>query len=127
MSLPDDLAMRIADERDLPVIAALRESVGWSTHDWALRAVLRPSDEVRCFTVTDRGGRVVGVGSGVSYGALGFVGNMIVAEEHRRRGIGSAILTAILEFLHGRGCTRIELFATSEGRPLYARHGFELT
>lgn len=127
MPLPDDLSMRLADERDLPVIGALRESVGWSTHEWALRAVLRPSDKVRCFVVTERDGRVVGVGSGVAYGALGFVGNMIVSEDQRRRGVGSAVLAAILDFLDGRGCTRIELFATSEGRPLYARHGFALT
>ena len=67
---------------------------------------------------------VVAVGSGISYGALGVVGNMVVAAPHRRRGIGSAILGAVLEFLEGSGCTRLELYATSEGRPLYAAHGF---
>ncbi len=64
------------------------------------------------------------VGSGIVYGPIGFVGNMVVAETHRRRGLGSDVLTAITSFLAGAGCTRLELNATSEGRQLYERHGF---
>ena len=126
MRLPDDLRMRRADEHDLAAIAILRESVGWTAHEWALRAVLDPGDS-RCLLVTD-GDNVVGVGSGISYGLLGFVGNMVVAEGHRRRGIGAAILETVIEFLEDeRGCQRLELFATESGRPLYARYGFALT
>ena len=118
--------MRTADEHDLPAIASLRESVGWTAHEWALRAVLDPSDS-RCLLVVD-GDHVVGVGSGISYGSLGFVGNMVVADGYRRRGIGAAILEAVIEFLEDeRGCQRLELFATESGRPLYARYDFALT
>lgn len=126
MRLPDDLRLRTADEHDLPAISTLRESVGWTAHEWALRAVLDPSD-ARCLLVVD-GDQVVGVGSGISYSPLGFVGNMVVAEGHRRRGIGAAILESVIEFLQDeRGCARLELFATESGRPLYARYGFTLT
>ena len=119
--------MRAAGEPDLAAIAELREAVGWAAHDWALRAVLDPSD-ARCLVVHDGQGRMIGVGSGITYGALGWVGNMVVAEEHRRRGVGAAVLEAIIEFLLvERGCERLELFATPSGRPLYARHGFALT
>jgi len=125
MPLPDDLHMRTATETDLPVIAALRDSVGWAIHEWALRAVLRPPD-ARCIVVTDDLDRIVGVGSGISYGDLGFIGNMVVVEDHRRRGVGAAVLEAIVDFLsRERGCTRLELNATPEGRPLYERYGFE--
>jgi GNAT superfamily N-acetyltransferase len=123
MALPDQLRMRHAEAADLPQIVELREAVGWGAHDWAMRAVLEPPD-ARCYVVVDEGERVVGVGSGIAYGALGFVGNMIVAVGHRRRGLGSAILTSVTEFLAERGATRLELYATSEGRPLYAAHGF---
>jgi len=127
MALPDDLRMRLADESDLAALRGLRESVGWSAHDWAMRAVLDPSD-ARCFVATEPGGRIIGVGSGISYGALGFVGNMVVADDHRRRGVGAAILEEIIQFLDNeRDCTRLELFATGDGRPLYARYGFVLT
>ena len=124
MPLPDQLSMRRADLADVPRIVELRESVGWGAQDWALSAVLEPPD-ARCLVVVDEGDRIVGVGSGIAYGALGFVGNMIVDDNHRRKGIGSAILTSVIDFLAGRGAHRLELYATPQGRPLYAAHGFE--
>ncbi|HEY6607882.1 MAG TPA: GNAT family N-acetyltransferase [Candidatus Limnocylindria bacterium] len=125
MSLPDDLALRDAVATDLPAIASLRERVGWSVHEWALRAVVG-AGWARCVVVTDGADAVVGVGSGAIYGPFGFVGNMVVAEEHRRRGVGAHVLEAVLEFLHAAGAERVELFATAAGRPLYERFGFAL-
>lgn len=124
MSLPDDLALRDASLDDLTAIAAMREAVGWGTQDWALRVAIG-GRAARTIVVTDAGGRIVGVGSGMVYGALGFVGNMIVDEAHRGRGIGAAILSTVTDHLEAAGCVRLELFATELGRPLYARHGFE--
>jgi GNAT superfamily N-acetyltransferase len=123
MSLPSDLSLRDATPDDLPAIAALRESVGWGVADWALRAVIG-QPHARCVVAVDDAGGVAGVGSGIVYGPLGFIGNMIVAAAHRRRGVGSAILEAIAAWLEGADCTRLELNATSDGRPLYERHGF---
>jgi ribosomal protein S18 acetylase RimI-like enzyme len=123
MSLPPDLSMRDATLDDLPAIAGLRESVGWAVAGWALRAVIG-QPHARCLVAVDRDNALAGVGSGIVYGPLGFIGNMIVAEAHRRRGVGSAILAAVTQFLEAAGCTRLELNATSEGRPLYERHGF---
>ncbi len=123
MPLPDELHLRPADADDLPRIAELRESVGWGVHDWALRAVLEPP-HTTCLVAVDGASRVVGVGSGIGYGQLGVVGNMVVDPTQRRRGVGAAILEAALGFLEGRGCTRLELSATEAGRPLYARYGF---
>ncbi|HEX7195297.1 MAG TPA: GNAT family N-acetyltransferase [Candidatus Limnocylindria bacterium] len=115
--------LRSADASDLPRIADLRESVGWGVHHWALEAVLeRP--HARTIVAVDPREKVIGVGSGIVYGALGFVGNMVVDAAHRRRGIGEAILQAVISFLEERGVVRIELYATSEGRPLYERSGF---
>jgi GNAT superfamily N-acetyltransferase len=125
MPLPPDLRMRHATHDDVPTIVGLRDAVGWRGHGWALRAVL-DAPAARFVVVVDRADEIAGVGSGIAYGALGVVGNMIVTEPHRRHGVGSAILQAVMAYLlDGRGCTRLELYATSDGRPLYARHGFE--
>jgi ribosomal protein S18 acetylase RimI-like enzyme len=123
MSLPTGLGLRDATLDDLPAIAALRESVGWAVAEWALRAVIR-QPHARCLVAVDGSDTLAGVGSGIVYGRLGFIGNMIVADGHRRRGVGSAILDAVAAYLESAGCTRLELNATSEGRPLYERHGF---
>ena len=123
MGLPDDLSLRDADPDDLLAIGVLRTSVGWSVHEWALRAVIGVP-HARCVVAMDGDGAMAGVGSGIVYGPLGFVGNMVVADAHRRRGVGSAILESVTAFLEDAGCRRLELNATSEGRPLYERHGF---
>jgi GNAT superfamily N-acetyltransferase len=126
MSLPDDLDLRDATADDLPAIAALREGVGWPVHDWALRAVVS-SSWARCVVAVDEAGAIVGVGSGAAYGPLAFVGNMVVHESHRRRGVGSHVLRAVMAFLDAARTTRIELYATAAGRPLYESHGFSLS
>jgi GNAT superfamily N-acetyltransferase len=123
MKLPDDLTMREAATADLRSIAAMRAATGWAVHEWALRAVIG-QPHARCVVVTDPDGSLAGVGSGIGYGPLGFIGNMVVAEAHRRRGVGTAILDDVAGWLEGAGCTRLELNATDDGQHLYARHGF---
>lgn len=123
MTLGQRIDLQRATEADLPAIERLRTSVGWSSHDWALRIVL--DEPGRCWVAVD-GETVVAVGSGIAYGAIGVVGNMVVADTHRRRGLGGAILDEVLGFLESAGCRGLELFATPAGRPLYASRGFRL-
>jgi GNAT superfamily N-acetyltransferase len=124
MPLAPGYRLRDASVDDLDAIAELRRSVDWAAHEWALRVVLDPP--ARCLVADGPEGDVVAVGSGIAYGHLGFVGNMVVAEGHRRAGLGTAILAEVIAFLEGRGCRRLELYATAQGRPLYERHGFRL-
>jgi GNAT superfamily N-acetyltransferase len=123
VTLPATLTLREATADDLPAISALREAVGWAVHAWALRIVIE-EPTARCVLAVEPDGTLAGVGSGITYGPLGWVGNMIVAETHRRRGVGSAVLEDITTWLAASGSTRLELYATPEGRPLYERHGF---
>jgi GNAT superfamily N-acetyltransferase len=119
---PAGIRIRDATEEDLPALAALREAVGWRVHDWAIRDLLA-ADTARLF-VAESDGAVVASGSGIAYGQLGLVGNMVVAPDHRRRGLGRALLDATLDFLDGEGVRQAELYATPEGRLLYASAGF---
>jgi predicted N-acetyltransferase YhbS len=116
------MELRLATPGDLSAISGLRSAVGWQTHPWAIVEAMR-APHARCFCLTDAGS-IVALGSGISYGRLGVVGNMIVAESHRRRGLASQLLGEVLDFLERRGVERVELFATAQGRPLYERFGF---
>jgi GNAT superfamily N-acetyltransferase len=118
-------SIRIATEADLPAIAALRRSVGWNVHDWALRDAMRPPN-ARLYLAED-GGEVIGIGSGIAYGELGVIGNMVVSAAHRGRGVGRRVLEAVVAFLEERRCTQLELYATADGRRLYEHYGFELS
>jgi ribosomal protein S18 acetylase RimI-like enzyme len=50
--------------------------------------------------------------------------NVYVEPAWRRRGIGEALMRAVLEALAVRGIRRIVLHASDNGRPLYERLGF---
>jgi GNAT superfamily N-acetyltransferase len=118
--------MRDATRDDLAALADLRRSVGWDALDWALLAAV-DSPAGRFVVLEDGDGPPVACGSAMVYGPLGFIGNMVVADGHRRRGLGSRVLSTLVDHLRAAGCRRIELFATSDGRQLYGRHGFALS
>lgn len=54
----------------------------------------------------------------------GYVGNMFVRAEHRNRGIGSRLLSAITAAADARGYVRLVLSPTARAIPLYHRAGF---
>jgi GNAT superfamily N-acetyltransferase len=121
------MTLRHASPRDIPEIAARRTDVGWHAYAWALRAAMR-APHARFYLLTDADGRIAAMGSAIAYGPIGVVGNMVVRPDRQRRGLGSAILEAVIAFLiDERRCTLLELSATPAGRPLYARYGFEPT
>ncbi|USX49307.1 GNAT family N-acetyltransferase [Lentzea sp. HUAS12] len=65
-------------------------------------------------------GRVVGDG-----GTYFVVIDMAVLPEHQRKGLGDAILTALLAKIHETAPgALVSLLADPPGRRLYARHGF---
>ena len=52
MPLSEELRLRRAEAADLPRIAELREAVGWSVHEWALRMVVA-TREARCLVAVN--------------------------------------------------------------------------
>ncbi len=54
----------------------------------------------------------------------GYVSNMFVREEFRNRGIGSALLTAIIATADERRYARLVLSPSIEALPFYRRAGF---
>lgn len=61
-------------------------------------------------------------GSGA--GRWGYLANMYVAAEHRNRGIGSALLAAVLDHARQARLVRVVLSPTTRSRPFYERAGF---
>ena len=94
-----------------PAQAAAALSGAWHT----VRAVHAPS------------GATVGMGRIIGDGGWYFhIVDMAVLPAHQRRGIGDAILTALLATIRRAApdTPYITLLADPPGRPLYRRHGF---
>ena len=97
---------------------------GWGVRrDWLAFAV----DNDRCTPlVAEVAGGIVATGVGTVNGRVGWLGSVFVATQARGRGLGRAITQAVLDRLDTAGCATVVLVATSEGRRLYERMGFEV-
>jgi GNAT superfamily N-acetyltransferase len=70
------------------------------------------------------GSRPVATALALGYGESGWIGNVAVVPDHRRRGLGLRVTEVALAWLTGRGARTVHLLATDLGRPLYERLGF---
>ena len=80
--------------------------------------------------VCEAGGPAVGTGRVIGDGGWYFhVVDMAVLPEHQRRGLGDAILTALLDRIRAAAPDGafVNLLADPPGRRLYGRHGFTPT
>jgi GNAT superfamily N-acetyltransferase len=70
-------------------------------------------------------GQLVGFARVISDGHLhAFITEMIVHPEFQGRGIGSTLLSAVLEACHGAGVADIQLFSARGKSKFYEHHGF---
>ena len=76
--------------------------------------------------MADADGELVGIGVLCINGPVGWVGTVWVEPAWRRRGVGRAVTQATLDAADEARCRTLVLVATSEGRPLYERLGFEV-
>lgn len=53
-----------------------------------------------------------------------YLTNFYVAEEHRGKGIGSLMLSAVLDWSRDRNAQVVILWPTERSKPFYVRHGF---
>jgi GNAT superfamily N-acetyltransferase len=76
--------------------------------------------------VAERDGEIVGTGVGSAHGSVGWVGTIFVEPARRGSGLGRAVTRAVIDELEARGCRTLVLIATSMGRPVYEREGFDV-
>ncbi|MFC1800148.1 GNAT family N-acetyltransferase [Candidatus Eisenbacteria bacterium] len=69
-------------------------------------------------------GRMVGYGALVVYERLGWIAFMGTEPAHQGRGIGSRMLTELMDIARTRGIKSLRLEATNAGARLYMKHGF---
>lgn len=109
---------------DVPAAADVILRGGWGDRRAALAfAVGHPACRL---IVAEIDGEIMGTGQAAIHGPVGWVGNIFVAPERRRRGLGRALTERTIAELEAAGCRSLVLVATEQGRPLYERMGFEV-
>ena len=119
------IRLRRLTEGDLPFADALRAQAGWNQTlgDWNRFLRMNPDG---CF-LAEWDGRSAGTATTTVHdGGVAWVGMVLVDVEHRKRGIGRALLERCLEHLRGCGVRCIKLDATPLGKPVYEALGFRM-
>jgi GNAT superfamily N-acetyltransferase len=136
--------IRIADERDLDQLAALRrrwneEARGGPVDDPGFEARFRTWWEAegmtRTFFLAELDGRPLGMANVKHYarmpaagmasaGRWGYVGNVFVLAEHRNARVGEALIEHIVEWAGRQGLVHLRLAPSVRSIPFYERLGF---
>jgi GNAT superfamily N-acetyltransferase len=114
----DHLLLRPMAAGDLEAAVELSLEQGWPhrLEDWSLFFDIGEG------IVAERNGKILGTIMAWKFGAdVATIGLVIVTNAAQGTGLGTQLLTAMLERLAGR---RVILNATAEGLPLYAKFGF---
>ena len=112
------LCLRLLTRADLPFADSLRALAGWNQTptDWERFLALEPDG---CF-LAEWNRTPAGTATTIVYGPeLAWIGMVLVHPDHRRRGIGRALLKRCLDHLQGRGVRCIKLDATPDGQRVY--------
>jgi GNAT superfamily N-acetyltransferase len=109
--------------KDFPFAFQLSNTMNWNAtiEDFELATTLEPEG---CFVLLD-GSKRVAIATAVSFGKIGWFGNLIVREEYRKKGAGNLLTKHALEYLRGKDVETIGLYAYPHLIGFYERLGFK--
>lgn len=109
--------------RDLPFATALANTMGWNmaAADFKLNMSLEPEGCLVLFKDEEP----LGLATCISYGSVGWFGNLVVTEKSRRQGAGTYLVQSALEYLKRTGVTAVGLYAYPHLVKFYGSLGFE--
>ena len=120
---PEKPTLRRLHLGDAPRAFALSQAAGWS-HTLADWERLITWGGRGCFCIARRE-HLLATAVTVGYGHdRAWIGMVIVHPDHRRKGLGTQITRAAMEYLQQQHVERILLDASEMGRPLYEKLGF---
>jgi GNAT superfamily N-acetyltransferase len=135
--------VQVAAEGDVAALAELRDSWTAETLDrvddttFATRFAdwMAAQEASRTFWIARDGGRPVGMvnmlvvermpRSGRPDSRWGYLGNLFVVADHRRAGVGSLLVEAVLTDAAARGLERILVHPNERSQPFWQRSAFE--
>jgi len=114
---------RMAPE-DFPFAVQLSNTMNWNMtlEDFELAMSLEPEG---CFLLFQDSKRV-GITTTVSFGKMGWLGNLIVREEYRRKNTGGLLVNRAVDYLSRKGVGTIGLYAYPHLVAFYEHFGFKL-
>lgn len=118
------IALRALEGQDIPAAdetlrAAFRTGASFAPH---VRRISRLADGA--VLVAEDEGEIVGTGCFVRQAETAVIGLMACRPDRMRRGVGASLLRALEALATEQGARGFVLDATTDGAPLYAKHGY---
>ncbi len=108
---------------DFPFAVDLANTMDWEmgTSDFEFNMQLEPKGCLVLFDGLER----IGIATCISYGKVGWFGNLAVKETCRKRGAGTLLVQSAVNYLKDKGVTTIGLYAYPHLSNFYGRIGFK--
>jgi GNAT superfamily N-acetyltransferase len=117
------IEIRPMSSSDLDFAAHCTLSEGWSSETRETFEGFHEYDPNGCL-IAESDGRSIGICVATHYGTVGFIGELIVVEAMRGRGVGRQLLEYSIDYLVSRGTQNIFLDGDIPAIPLYERVGY---
>jgi GNAT superfamily N-acetyltransferase len=109
--------------KDFSFAVELANTMDWqmAPEDFKFNSYLEPEG---CLVLFEDS-KPLGIATCISYGKVGWFGNLIVKEEARQRGAGSFLVKHAINYLQGKGVETIGLYAYPNLQTFYGNLGFK--
>lgn len=117
------LQVKNMSEDDFAFAVNVTDTMDWNLveEDFKFMMTLEPEG---CFVLLNNSERV-GIVTTVSFGKIGWIGNLIVSENYRKKGAGALLVRHSLDYLKNKTVETVGLYAYIDTIPFYRRIGFE--
>ena len=109
---------------DFDFAVALANTMDWNMakEDFQFALKLEPEGCLVAFN----GSKRIGIATCISYGKVGWFGNLIVGSKYRRKGVGGLLVENAVEYLQSKGVETVGLYAYPNLKEFYKNHGFSV-
>lgn len=109
--------------KDFPFAVELGNTMNWNMakEDFEFNVKLEPNG---CFVLLC-GQERIGIATCISYGRIGWFGNLVVNENYREKGAGTLLVKHAIKYLESTGVTTIGLYAYEHLINFYGNLGFK--
>ncbi len=115
--------IKVMQQKDFRFATELANTMDWqmAPEDFQFMKQLEPKGS---FLVLDNS-KPVGIATSISYGKVGWFGNLIVEEEYRHKGVGTLLVNHAVNYLQRKGVETIGLYAYPHLKQFYSNLGFK--
>jgi len=108
---------------DFGFAVGITKPLGWelSEADFEFMLELEPEG---CFVLLEDSERI-GLATTISFGLVGWFGNLLILDNRRNRGAGSMLVEHSIKYLSGKGVKTVGLYAYMDRIHFYERLGFK--